>query len=694
LPTVIPFTPFNHPSSTTLLVPKNPHHEISHDDSEDSIVINKRLNIDDIIKHKYKSGDSQADNFSRKAPSSKRSSIYEESNKKVKDDSFNFKFPKDTTRYPDLPKKVMEAEDSKKKPTRKDVLDPQKPSNKDKTPSKVPPSKEGAGPPIIVVPKIPVEDNSKKSGSLLDHYFNIPSMHKSIPVIDTSRSQFADDDSIGSYRPRPAEVRLPPNAFDRKTYIPDIQFIETGELPKYYKDYREYDNPRDRTPPISNSVYKMDSFVTRPFVSPSPVEKRTGKDLIRPSITTTGKRDIFCLSRDEKHAFLVSPEGHLFRVPLAILLTTTEYSAYLVARLPLSGPPTDLLDLGFCVAVAAAGNLVVVAADRWRLLLEHRLDGRETVALGYRMAARRLFAGRRASGEVSLAWWTQPTAVSSFAVDESGGRLVGRESLAVKGRLRPGITGDARCYVAVNWDKFFVLWCFCDDESQDMFFTPIELKKSSHKAYSPIHPKADFDSSYMPPGIHIPSTVSTLLSMKTPEMPSIRGVSLINEGFMLYQWSPKIGTTLELFTLKGSRAAFYKSYSLESLLTEVSFLDTIGTSFGQLRYGNHTTEKKKVWYGDTQYPDFEKLSDLRFNEAKFKTKVSRNTIPTQVRWFDNGISFFKVGDQVLRIDTVCMIPNVKKVFLCSEVDDPWKYDAINSVTLYGNNYLALRATFE
>lgn len=255
--------------------------------------------------------------------------------------------------------------------------------------------------------------------------------------------QFADDDSIG---PEIAMMTL------REIRVPPIMTRQkTEELDK------DLDN-NDLTDIIDDGIFADNSmmksgFGLKPSLDPGYDDRQleAGKSNRMParSILSQGSTQIsaFCLSKDEKYAYLVSPDAHLFRVPLAILLTTSEYSAYLVARLPLQGSVTDVLDLGQSVVVSANNNLVIVSQDQWRVVLDHRLDGRETAAPGYRMASRRLGSTRK-SGETLVSWWATQTSVLIFSVEQC--RLVARESLAVKGKIRPGITGDARCYYGIN----------------------------------------------------------------------------------------------------------------------------------------------------------------------------------------------------------------------------------------------------
>ena len=270
--------------------------------------------------------------------------------------------------------------------------------------------------------------------------------------------------------------------------------------------------------------------------------------------------EVFCISKEEKHAYLVSRDAILYRVPLSILVSTRNYTSYIVAQLFLNGAPEDILHLGTEVAICSETDICLVSTSDWREVLHHQSPGREQVVHSYRMLGRRLW-GRSGTGGSVLAWWTHQTGFWMFSQTAEGWQVVGRESLAAKGKILPGITGDSRAYAAVSFERGNIILCLCDDH-QYVFMKPFTMKSKSDKLV-----KGSIKTVGQAFSQYVPLDLLTLISVTSPNAPSIRGLSIINEGFALLQWSKLTGTTVDMYMLRSSKATFYSSTALHNLIS-------------------------------------------------------------------------------------------------------------------------------
>lgn len=369
--------------------------------------------------------------------------------------------------------------------------------------------------------------------------------------------EFADDDSIG---PEVSvmilrEIKVPPILTRQKTEEFD----------------REPDN-NDLSVIINEGNCTEESTLIGGFGLKPPLDadfdnkshdlSRTSKIQSRSILSmTTTQCEVFCLSQEEKHLFLVSSEGAVYRVPLTILVSTKNYSPYQVTSIPLSGSPTGVLQLGGYLAISTDDELSILSIADWSVALKHRATHREQVLHKYAMTGSRLFGRTSNGGLGELVWWHQQTSFLLFTLDTSGCSFVGKESIVMKGKLMPGITAESRCYSAVNFPKGFILLCLCDDHQYVLMRSFSMRSRASWESNSSKLKSVKEAFSYS-----IPTDVHTLLSITTPNAPAIRGLALTENGFMLLQWCKKEGTKMDMFTIRASKAAFYSSTNFESLV--------------------------------------------------------------------------------------------------------------------------------
>ena len=392
------------------------------------------------------------------------------------------------------------------------------------------------------------------------------------------------------------------------------------------------------------------------------------------------KGSVFCLSLNEEHALVVARDRSLYKVPVKLLDSTTNYNRFKVSRVPLEGTPIDILHLGAYLAVCSNVDLCVLTSSDWGLVMHHKSTGKEKVAHAYRMEGRHLW-GLPASEGSALAWWSGQTSFWIFAETDSGWRPAGKESLAAKGKIPPGVTGDSRAYSAVSFQKGYIILCICDDQ-QHIFLKPIEvldLKNSKIRTLSTTIEQADWQ---LPNNIHVPSDISTLISFKTHSTVSVRGLALIPEGFVLVQWSKPTGTTFQIFTLRGSKATFVSSISLGALVNDVSMLDTIGPTYGRVRHFTKLQKGNQVIYGDDNL-DLDVLGKGRRMDMT-RVRLDLNGRPDLITWLENSLIHFRIDNKVIRIkisSTVLVFKGLIESNLCNEV---WTYDAGQTTLLFGN----------
>ena len=323
-----------------------------------------------------------------------------------------------------------------------------------------------------------------------------------------------------------------------------------------------------------------------------------------------------CITRDKTKALLGGVFGSVFEVPLNQLMQAKTYSNYSVASVPLPGPVIEIADLGSHVALCSEGKLVILDRQGYSPVWEYELKSYESNTQTYKMNGDRISVGVY-NGDLTIVWWANRSQYLVFSLASNAGwRLTLKENLNLRGKIRPGISKNSRCYSSVDVLKGYVILSFCDDQ-QIVFYKQLDLPL-------PVRGKSSFRVESHNPSNSQGDDVQTILMLSPQYNGEIWGLTVTPDGIaVLVRRSNE--TLLDLYKIKNGKANFYCSNSLDdSKMNKAGYgVSSNPRVPNKITVGNRVYINEKAFDGPKPGRNFHE-SDSQSDRKPYKTASASN----------------------------------------------------------------------
>lgn len=420
--------------------------------------------------------------------------------------------------------------------------------------------------------------------------------------------------------------------------------------------------PRPPTPDVSDYEDEtivcnecLEDALQRPGGLHSLTERKTGRD--RPK-TNKSARDqkgliekftLSCLSKDGLYGYFVTETNNLYKIPIQEINSARTFPDFLVYTFPQTIKPVDMLDLGTSLCICSETKLVLLEVPSAQVIFEYDFKNLDSPLASYTMQGYRMFEGNFL-GKDCLFWWVHRSHFVCFQKSNNTLLFFFKDSFNLRGKIRPGVGANSRCYCALNTTRGYVFLCFCDD-SEIILFKHLEAPSV------PVQPlKKIVNQHHASHGVVFGTSadyfqhteVITIMSLNGFIDPRIFGLSLTPEGFLiLIRDKGEICLEFYLFNhCKDKKPTFYSRATIDADPYAERPIRTIPRS-AKLVVGS------QVYFQDAVQPD-DTLAPTRTAYSidcppQPLTLSSQSRIPVSFRSPIAGRIFFALGANIISV---------------------------------------------